>query len=101
MDRLKCIGNGQVPSVAAAAWGYLTGYWGNLADEPAKNKQYDARQVLKEYLKRHGDLSELRDENPDAENRSFAWHKHLLPQQMEYIGDDTTPKNGPLQSSSG
>ena len=35
MDRLKCIGNGQVPSVAAAAWGYLTGYWGNLADEPA------------------------------------------------------------------
>jgi DNA (cytosine-5)-methyltransferase 1 len=36
MDRLKCIGNGQVPSVAAAAWGYLTGYWGNLADEPAK-----------------------------------------------------------------
>ena len=32
-----------------------------------QNKQYDARQVLKEYLKRHGDLSELRDENPDAE----------------------------------
>ena len=57
-----------------------------------QNKQYDARQVLKEYLKRHGDLSELRDENPDAENRSFAWHKHLLPQQMEYIQDETRLK---------
>ena len=57
-----------------------------------QNKQYDARQVLKEYLKRHGDLSGLQEDNPDAEKRSFAWHKHLLPQQMEYIADETRLK---------
>jgi hypothetical protein len=56
------------------------------------HKGHDAREVLRQFHKRFGDVKDLREESSSSLERSYRWQEDLFEEQLAFINDPASFK---------